>query len=216
MKTTKFSGLPILLFIFMIISVPFQSCDPDDDNCPSGLDKKPNIYIYPDKLLNLNVQINFPLGGEIVKSIPQYGNGWNITVDANGLIDNKYRFLFYESTQPDIWQKQHGWVIKKDNLESFFRENLAEYGFKGIEIDDFIEYWIPRLDQNEIYVIYPQTKEIIDRVISLEVSIQPDNLLRLHYVIKGTDKENLNLTAPGIEEFKRDGYFITEWGVILQ
>lgn len=218
MKTTRISGLPILFFIYMIISVPIQSCDPDedDDTCDTcAMVYKPNIYIYPTKQLDLNVKIGFPLGGEIVTSIPDYGQEWNVTVDTNGLIDNEYRYLFYESLQPDIWQKQNGWVIKKDKLESFFRENMSAYGFKGMEIDDYIEYWIPRLVENEFYLIYPQTNEIIDEVISLDVSVQPDNILRLHYLIKGSNNENSTLTAPRIEDFKRDGYFIVEWGVIL-
>jgi hypothetical protein len=215
MKTTKFLGLPVVLLIFMLISVPFQSCNPDDNCDDDIIDYKPNIYIYPTTQLNLNVQISFPMGGEIITSIPDYGKGWNITVDTNGLIDNKYRFLFYESKQPNVWQREQGWIIKKDNLESFFRANMAEYGFKGMEIEDFIEYWIPLLDKNEFYLIYPQTKNILYKVISLDVSIQPDNMLRLHYLIKGTNNNNINLTAPTIEGFKRDGYYITEWGVIL-
>ena len=215
MKSTNFLGLPLVLLIFMMISVPFQSCNPDDNCDDDIIDYKPNIYIYPTTQLNLNVQISFPMGGEIITSIPDYGKGWNITVDTNGLIDNKYRFLFYESIQPNVWQREQGWIIKKDNLESFFRANMAEYGFKGMEIEDFIEYWIPLLDKNEFYLIYPQTKNILYKVISLDVSIQPDNMLRLHYLIKGTNNNNINLAAPTIEGFKRDGYYITEWGVIL-
>jgi hypothetical protein len=215
MKAKNILGFPLLILMSMIISVPFQSCEPDD-NCSSGnVDYKPNIYIYPEEQLDLNVQIHFPLGGEILTSIPEYGVGWNISVDTNGLINNEYRYLFYESIQPDVWQKQHGWIVEKDKLESFFRENMTQYGFKGAEIDDFIEYWIPRLDKNKLYVIYPQTNEIIDKVISLEFSLQPENMLRLHYLIKGADSKNSSLTAPTIKEFKREGYFITEWGVIL-
>lgn len=215
MKAKNILGFPLVILMSMVISATFQSCEPDD-NCTSGdIDYKPNIYIYPKEQIDLNVKINFPLGGEILTSIPEYGGGWNITVDANGLINNEYRFLFYESIQPGIWQKQYGWTVEKAKLESFFRENMAQYGFKGAEIDDFIEYWIPRLDKSELYVIYPQTKEIIDQVISLEFSLQPENMLRLHYLIKGTDSKNSNLTAPSIEGFKREGYFVTEWGVIL-
>ncbi len=52
---------------------------------------------------------------------------------------------------------------------------MADYGFKGREIDDFIDYWIPRLDDCTFYSIYPQIEELIDNVIILEMSKQPEN-----------------------------------------
>jgi len=222
MKTIKFLGLPLLIFFYMILSVPFQSCEPDD-NCEDETEcdtcnvlRKPNIYIYPNENIQLTVKLHFLLGGEIVKSIPEYGNGWNVLVDTSGLINSTYSFLFYESTQPDIWQRNYGWIIKTDKLESFFRQNMTDYGFNGREIDDFIAYWIPRLNSYPLYSIYPQTKTIIDDVIQLEFSKQPENILRLFYVIKGHNQLQDKLTVPTIDSFKREGYFVTEWGGILK
>ena len=219
MKTVKILGIPLLFFIYLIIAVPFQSCQPDDnenecDTC--NMVYKPNIYIYPNEQIQLTVKLDFPMGGKIVTSIPEYGSGWNVLVDTNGLIDNTYSYLFYESTQPDIWQRNYGWVTKTDELESFFSKNMADYGFKGREIDDFITYWIPRLDDYSFYSICPQTERLIDDVIQLDFSKQPDNLLRLFYVIKGHNQLQDKLIEPTIDNFKREGYFITEWGVILK
>lgn len=202
-----------------MISIPFQSCDPDDDD--NGCDTcnmvyKPNIYIYPNEQIQLTVKLDFPMGGKIVTSIPEYGTGWNISVDTNGLIDNTYSYLFYESTQPDIWQRNSGWIIKKIDLETFFRDNMTNYGFYGQEIDDFIDYWIPRLDNYPYFSICPQTADLIDDVIELSFSKQPDNVLRLFYVIRAYDVLPEKLVEPTINSYKREGYFITEWGVILK
>ncbi len=219
MKTTKILGLPLLILFYMIFSVPFQSCEPDDDEeeCDTcNMVYKPNIYIYPTEQIDLSVKLNFPLGGEIVTSIPEYGTGWDINVDTSGLINNSYTYLFYESTQPDIWQRNYGWIVQTDKLESFFRQNMIDYGFNGREIDDFIEYWIPRLKNYPLYSICPQTKRIIDDVIQLDFSKQPENILRLFYVIKGQNQLQDKLTEPTIDDFKREGYFVTEWGVILK
>lgn len=219
MRTTKFLGLPLLFFIYLIISIPFQGCDPDDDEneCDTCIMVyKPNIYIYPDEQIELSVNLKFPMGGKIVASNPEYGNGWNILVDTSGLINNTYPYLFYESTQPDVWQRNYGWIIQADNLESFFRQNMADYGFNDREINDFIEYWIPRLTDYPLYTIYPQTKSIIDDVIQLDFSKQPENILRLFYVINGHNQLQNKLTAPIIDGFKREGYFVAEWGVILK
>lgn len=218
MKTIKFLKLPLLLVLYFILSISFQSCKPDDDDDDCDKENmvyKPNIYIYPNEEIELSLKIHFPMGGVIVTSIPEYGKGWEIKVDSNGLINNTYSYLFYESKQPDVWQRQYGWVIKTDKLESFFRKNMNDYGFKNNEVDDFIEYWIPRLKDSPYYTIYPQTKNLINSVITLDFSEQPDNLLRLFYVIKGNNQIQNELIEPTIDNFERKGYFVTEWGVIL-
>lgn len=220
MKPTRVLGLLPLIFCCLMVSAPFHSCEPDDEE--RGCDScrvvvyKPNIYIYPNEPIALTVKLGFPLGGEIVASVPEYGTGWNIQVDTSGLINNTYSYLFYESTQPDVWQGKYGWEIETGKLEAFFRQNLTDYGFKGKEIDDFIAYWIPRLNDYPMYLIYPQIKNIIDQVIQLNFSKQPENMLRLFYVIKGQNHLSGKLTTPAIDEFKREGYFASEWGVILK
>ncbi len=219
MRAIKIAGLPLLIFMYMILSVPFQGCEPDDrDNeCDTCIMLyKPNIYIYPNELIELSVKLNFPVGGKIVTSIPEYGTGWNIKVDTSGLINNTYSYLFYESTQPDVWQRDYGWIIQTDKLESFFRQNMTDYGFRGREIDDFIEYWIPRLNEFPLYSIHPQKKSIIDDVVQLNFSKQPENILRLFYVIKGNNQLQDKVSIPTIDRFNREGFFVAEWGVILK
>jgi len=220
MRTIKLFTFPLLIGILMMTIIPFQSCEPDDDEaeCDTcNMLYKPNIYIYPTENIQLTVKLDFPIGGEIVTSIPEYGNGWNVSVDTNGLIDNSYSYLFYESKQPNIWQKSKGWILKRVELEDFFIENMTNYGFYGQEINDFIEYWIPRLDEFEYYSVYPQNSEIINNVIEISFSEEPDNLLRFYYVISGFNGlPNNKLIEPEIDnQFERKGFFATEWGVIL-
>lgn len=218
MKSLKIIGLPIFILLYFIVSVPFQSCEPDDDDVPCDTCQmvyKPNIYLYPTERIHLTVQVDFPVGGEIVTSIPEYGTGWDIVVDQNGLIDSSYTYLFYESIQPDIWQRNIGWVSSKANLDEFFSDNMLAYGFYGQEIQDFIDYWIPKLVDYNYYIIYPQHKELIDDVIELTISKKPDEVLRLFYVIKGSNILPEKLTEPQINGFTREGFYVTEWGVIL-
>ena len=217
MRIIKFFGFPILIVGLLIISIiPFQGCQPEEDE-PTPV-KKPNVYIYPKEKTTMGVKINFPKGGEIIKSIPDYVNGWNITVDTNGLIDNSYDYLFYESIQPDVWQHNEGWIIKKTDLKDFFNNNMSDYGFFGQEIQDFNDYWMPRLTGSEYYAIYPQNKMIIEKVINLNFSKEPDNLLRLFYVIQEVaDITSSKLTEPKVDKlFEREGFFVVEWGVILK
>ena len=215
----KFLGIPFLFLMYLTSTVPLQSCDKPEDNCDnkdSMVVYKPNVYIYPNEKIQLNVKLKFPQGGRVVASIPKYDKAWNVSVDTNGLIDNKYTYLFYESSQPNVWQKKEGWLIPTSDLEGFFKENMKKYGFAENEIKDFVTYWIPKLKNYKYYLIYPETQDLINQVITLDLSKQPDNLLRLFYYIKGTNFSSAELTKPEIESFNRKGYYITEWGVILE
>lgn len=231
MKPIKLFALPVFFCgLFIVSTFPFQSCEKDkDDNknvcdtciieCDTCLQVyKPNIYIYPTGMTQLEVNLDFPMGGQITESIPEYNTGWTVTVDTTGLIDNEYNYLFYESIQPNIWQQTEGWIIRKDSLEIFFTGNLTNFGFRGREIQDFIDYWIPRFVDYEFYLIYPQNKMIIDNVIKLSFSKEPANVLRLFYLVAGYNiKPNIKLTLPEMNtHFERKGFFVTEWGVILK
>ncbi len=176
---------------------------------------KPNIYLYPQSIIDVDVKLSFPKGGKVIKSIPEYNQGWNVSITPNGMIENKYTFLFYESEQPNLWQYESGWTIKTENLKTFFKENLKEYGFNQNEIKDFIDYWIPRLKESKYYTIYPQENRKVDELIDLEISPKPKSILRLHYVIKGSSMINKNLSKHIIKPFKRNGFTVTEWGVIM-
>lgn len=223
--THPFVTAILLTTAFVVSSLFFQNCKPDecDDEETGECDTcitvyKPNIYIYPEEKTRLEVTLGFPKGGNVVTSIPEYGRGWSVSVDKNGMIDNKYGFLFYESTQPDVWQMNEGWIVKQAELQQFFFENMTRYGFKGREIEDFIDYWIPRLNYSSYFEIYPQTQFLIESVIQLNISKKPDNLLRLFYVIKPMNiQKSIVLKEPKIEhQFIREGFVVTEWGVVLK
>jgi len=176
---------------------------------------KPNIYIYPEKTVDLDVSLDFPLGGSVITSIPDYGTGWHVTVTPDGMIDGKYGYLFYESQNPDVFQYKYGWTVKNSDLEKFFRANMSDYGFAGREIEDFIEWWIPKFDGN-CYDIYPQTACEIDPVVKLNISIVPDSLQRLSYAVRETATCKEHLAEPVIAPFERIGFSVLEWGVILR
>lgn len=222
--TLRLIGFQIIIGTFFLFSlIPFQSCKPDEcedeykcDTCYYVM--KPNIYLHPQEKSRLNVNISFPLGGKITTSIPAHGNGWIVDVDTSGIINNKYDYLFYESLQPNVWQLNQGWVIQKSELRNFFTDNMLKHGFYGREVKDFLNYWIPRLTDFNYYEIYPQESNIINTAIKLEIYKNPDNILRLFYLIKGVDSNSNNkITVPSeVPDFKRSGFYVTEWGVILK
>ncbi len=173
---------------------------------------KPNIYIYPETTIDIFVELLFPLGGHIIRSEPEYGDGWSVSVNETGLINNSYNYLFYEAVQPDVWQYDKGWCVKQESLQVFFEANMKAYNFSDNEISDFTEYWIPLLDGYKYFCIYPQTNDIINKVIDLRLSKAPDNVGRLFYGIIGSNEFSEILEAD-IFAFSRDGFTVMEWGV---
>lgn len=178
--------------------------------------KKPNIYLYPTEPAKINLSLNFLKGGRLIKSIPKYPKKWqDISVKTDGKINSRYDFLFYEVGMRDTWQYSHGWVVKRENLSLFFRLNMEEYGFNKAEIDDFMAYWIPKLNTAEYYAVYPQTSTEIDPVIQIQCDPEPDSVLRLFYVFREMGGF-VDLPQPFIRYFLRDGFVLTEWGGICK
>lgn len=176
--------------------------------------RKPNIYIYPEYEINLTVTLGFPNGGEIIESIPEYNTGWNVNIQPSGLIDNQYHYLFYEAQIPELLQREFGWIVQGSQLDSFFTSNLQSMSFSAKEIKDFTDYWIPLLDANKKYLIYPQFNEELVDIIQIEISAKPENLIRVWYVIEEY-KNNMQIEEPAMPLFERQGFVILEWGVVI-
>jgi hypothetical protein len=194
-----------------VMPIPDPNCSGEE--CLIAL--KPNIYLYPTVVTDLSVFLSFPQTGQVTVSIPEYSKGWHVRVDPNGKIDNAYTYLYYESAQPDVWQKKQGWSVAKTDLEAFFIANLKEYSFSQTEINDFTEYWLPILTEYPYFQIFPQNNDIIDPVIKLSIFRSPDNIQRLFYYIEGVEQKT-DLPVPLIDKtFSRQGFYVTEWGVVF-
>ncbi len=187
----------------------------DTTNNGGPVVRKPNIYIYPTERIDLTVQLKFPKGGKIIASVPKYLNGWNVHVEPSGIINNEYQYLFYEAQIPKILQRKSGWIIRGENLEDFFRQNLSNLLFSEKEISDFLEYWIPILEFDKTYIIYPHYSKDLSDIIDLYFSITPDNIIRVLYLIEQY-KDNYQVQIPQVPSLKREGFTVLEWGVVHQ
>lgn len=174
---------------------------------------KPNIYLYPQDTTILSVGLAFPKGGSVVKSDPVYPYAWqDISVAPDGTINGKHQFLFYEAEVDARWQYRRGWVIKQKELPQFFRNTLRVYGLNQQEIEDFMEYWLERLSGSPVYTVYPQVACNIDQLIELNISQDPDSILRLYYIFKEGKTPFWKLRTPKMTHFQRKGFSVVEWG----
>ena len=190
--------------------------DQQIDTTGGPIVRKPNLYLYPTRKQTISIDLAFPQGGRILESVPAYGEGWRVEVEPSGLINNLYRYLFYEAQAPDHYQYSEGWVVGGDTLTAFFHHVLGQVGFTEPEIQDFVRYWSPLLSSKAQYEIYPQDRQKLDELIQVDVSPLPDSQLRLALVIRTAKTTPSLLKEPQLTPVSRTGFFLAEWGVILK
>ena len=175
---------------------------------------KPIIYIYPEKEMNVKVKlINSSL---LTVSYPKYTNGWNVIASPNGnlkeLNSNKnYYGLYYEASNKNSKIQNDGFVVNGNDTSKFLEEKLNILGLNEREINEFIIYWLPRLEKNKYNYIRFETKEEIDKYMPLEITPTPDSIIRVMMDFKPLNKK-INIKAQKLTPQKRHGYSVVEWG----
>ena len=90
-------------------------------------------------------------------------------------------------------------------------EKLEVLGLNELEAEEFIVYWLPRLQENEYNFIRFATMEEINRNMPLEFSIEPDTLIRVLMEFKPLDNY-LEVPEQKLETRERNGFVAVEWG----
>lgn len=178
----------------------------------SGFDK-PVIYLYPTKPTKVSVKLD--LDGILSCTYPKYNNGWNVKAMPDGtLYDTKgmqYDYLFWEGKSEYTFDFSTGYCVNGEDTESFLETKLEELGLNRHEANDFITYWLPKMEVNKYNIISFQTKAYTDHA-KLNISPNPDTMIRVFMTYKASDtfeemKEEKMVASPA-----RSGFTIVEWG----
>lgn len=174
---------------------------------------KPVIYLYPEEATDVSVKVD--LDGELTCAYPDYRDGWNVTAYPDGTLADKatgkeYYCLYWEGESVTEWDMSKGEVVSGSSTAQFLDEKLTEIGLNPRERNEFIIYWLPRLQENEFNYITFQT-EAYSAAVPLEVTPKPDSVLRVFMVFAA---------VPGYFEsepqhfggFERNGFTLVEWG----
>ncbi len=172
----------------------------------------PNVYLYPETTSDISVDISFPNGGRVVESEPPYNDGWNVNVTPEGIIDGKYEYLFYDTKQPAQLNFQSGWLLDGNDLENEFRFLLMNLGYVGREIDDFVDYWLPKIGTTPYLAVYPQD---VESMITLTIDPTPNELLRNIFLFRPLTSPVQLEELPLPDAIQRNGFTAVEWGGIL-
>lgn len=179
--------------------------------------KKPIIYLYPTEATQLTVKLGNAELATCLYPKYDYENGWNVLAKPNGdLIDvdthkNLYA-LYYESKSVYNFEVQKdGFIVEGSDVAEFLEEKLAILGLTERESEEFIIYWLPKLEANKYNYIRFATLDEINENMPLEINPNPDTIIRVLMTFKGLenpiDVEEQKLITP-----ERTGFVAVEWG----
>lgn len=172
---------------------------------------KPVIYLYPEKTEDITVTMD--LNGSFGCTYPEYQNGWSVTADPDGTLyanGKEYSYLYWDAELNGSWDMSKGFVIKGSDTAEFLREKLSFMGLTPKEYNEFIVYWLPRMEKNPYNLITFQTKAY-ENAAKLSISPEPDSILRIFMVYVPLDKYT-DIPEQELESFKRTGFTVVEWG----
>lgn len=174
---------------------------------------KPVIYLYPEETMEVEVSLSYD--GELTCTYPAYENGWNVVAEPDGtLTDQKsgreYSYLFWEGTDDIEYDMSEGFVVKGEDTADFLQEKLAYLGLEPGEYNEFIVYWLPRMQDNPYNLITFQTDCYTEHAV-LHITPEPDSVLRVFMAWKPL-KKPVEIKEPKLAGFERKGFTVVEWG----
>ena len=181
--------------------------------CPTDVAYKPIIYLYPEKEMDVSVKLSNEKN--ITHSYPKYNNGWNVTATPNGDLINKDNnkklySLYWEGKNLKTEVKEDGFVVEGKNVAEFLEEKLDILGLNYKEKEEFIIYWLPKLENNKYNYIRFLTEEEIDNYMKLNITPKPNTLIRVYMSYKPI-KERIDIRKQILNKKVRNGFTVVEW-----
>jgi len=204
----------VSLFLSIILALSlFVACTPEETEPNEPLVEKPVIYLYPTEPTSVKVKLDYK--GKLTCTYPDYNGGWEVTAYPNGrIIDQKtgkeYSYLFWEGVTDVEYDFSRGFVVKGEDTAEFLQKTLAEIGLTPVEYNEFIVYWLPRM-QNNPYNLISFQSDIYTESAKLEISPSPDSLLRVFMAYRPLSAP-IDIEPQTFDTFVRQGFTVVEWG----
>lgn len=210
-KHTKLKRFLLAMASVPICALMLTACGAGD-NGENATSAKPVIYLYPTEKTEVSVTLDY--AGTLTCTYPAYQNGWTVTAQPDGTLNDTsgqtYNYLFWEGTDNTKYDFSKGFCVAGSDTAAFLEKALAQLGLNRREANEFIVYWLPRMQENPYNLIAFQT-DAYTQAAKLTVDPTPDTLLRVFMAWKPLDHEQTisaqTLTAP-----ERTGFTVVEWG----
>ena len=176
---------------------------------------KPVIYLYPEQETDVHVELELT-EADLSTTYPKYNNGWDVTAFPDGTLLNKadgthHKYLFWDAvncrTRFDFTK---GFCVAGGDTEAFLREKLTCMGLTEQEMNEFIVYWLPRMEHNKYNLISFQGNAYTNSA-KLNITPSPDGLLRIFMAYIPLE-ESVDIEPQQLDTFERNGFTVVEWG----
>ncbi len=175
-------------------------------------DAKPVIYLYPEEETEVTVRLDYD--GTLTCTYPAYEDGWTVTAAPDGTLRDEagqtYSYLYWEGVARTEYDFSRGFCVPGAETAAFLEDALARLGLTRREANEFIVYWLPRMEANPYNLIAFQAEDYTNHA-RLTVTPEPDSLLRVFMAWKPLEAP-ADLPAQELPAFKRTGFTVVEWG----
>ena len=176
--------------------------------------EKPIIYLYPEKDTVCTVKLD--VSGGITCSYPEYKeNGWeSFIAKPDGTLifpdGSEYYALYWEGEGTGELDMTAGFCVKGSETATFLSDILPKLGLNAKEANEFIIYWLPRMQDNAYNLISFQTTAYTDNA-KLTITPEPDTMIRVFMAYKPLE-DPVKIAPQTIETPQRNGFTVIEWG----
>lgn len=185
------------------------------NNNVEDVDLKPIIYLYPESVMDVSVKLGYP--DKLTVTYPEYGSGWDVTAYPDGTLINKNTgrqlySLFWEGINTvSNGTRDDGFIVEGKDVSSFLEEKLSILGLNDREIEEFIIYWLPKMQNNKYNYIRFETVEEQDKNMPLLINPKPDTVIRVNMEYKALDNK-IDVKEQELNKVERNGFTVVEWG----
>ena len=168
---------------------------------------------YPKE--DTNIKVSLKNKNLLTTTYPKYNDGWEVLAKPNGTLIDKnnkeYYGLYWEGINHKTEMKDEGFVVKGEDTIEFLEEKLSILGLNQKEANEFIIYWLPKLEKNPYNYIYFEKQDEIDNYMPLIIEPKPDKIIRILMDYKPL-KEKITVEEEVLEKQEREGFTVIEWG----
>ena len=179
-----------------------------------AVDEKPVNYLYPETELEVTVSLDYD--GELTCVYPALDadGAWTVTAAPDGTLTDgsgqTYNYLYWEGAGDAAYDFSEGFCVPGADTAAFLEDALAQLGLTRREANEFIIYWLPRMEPNPYNLISFQGTAFTDHAV-LTITPEPDTLLRVFMAWQPLNAP-VEIPAQELSAPERTGFTVVEWG----
>ena len=178
----------LTLSLAALLAAGLTACGAAEER--GDLAAKPVIYLYPEEETQVNVKLDYD--GTLTSTYPSYENGWTVDAAPDGTLTDpstgrQYYCLYWEGETDAEYDFSTGFCVAGADTAAFLEDALADLGLTEQEANEFIIYWLPRMEVNDWNLISFQTTAYTDSAV-LTIDPAPDTLIRVFMAWQGLDE----------------------------